>query len=106
MLLGNLGHRTFVCLAQDRDHLRFSESTLSHDFLSSRKPFSQVLRGPKIPGQVSAAEMQEPIINFSVVFFEKYRLPRLDLFTKNKILMRQAKLPSIGQIVLDQKIIR
>ncbi|HLO62745.1 MAG TPA: hypothetical protein VK165_07235, partial [Azonexus sp.] len=49
------GDRHFVRFAQDRNHLRFGKSALSHDSLSARKPSSQVSAGPKIPGQVMGA---------------------------------------------------
>lgn len=55
VLLSDLGDRTTVGLAQDGDDLGFGETTLSHDFLSRRKPSSQVSAGPKIARQVTTS---------------------------------------------------
>src|SRR5690606_22637264 len=52
VLAGDLGHRYAVGLPQDRHHLFFGESALSHGLLASgREPFSQLIRAPKIPGR-------------------------------------------------------
>ncbi|HLO62754.1 MAG TPA: hypothetical protein VK165_07280, partial [Azonexus sp.] len=59
------GDRHFVRFAQDRNHLRFGKSALSHDSLSARKPSSQVSAGPKIPGQVTIPESQSHSHAFS-----------------------------------------
>ena len=43
VLLGRLGDRRTVCLAQYRDHLLFVESTLPHGLLAVEEPSSQEL---------------------------------------------------------------
>ena len=55
VLLGHLGHRLLVGLAEDRDHLLFGESRLLHGSLAGpRAPFSQASTGPKIARQVTS----------------------------------------------------
>jgi hypothetical protein len=56
VLLGHLGDRPLVGLAEDGHHLLFRESGLLHGSLAaSRAPFSQASAGPKIARQVKSS---------------------------------------------------
>ena len=59
-------NRTFVNLTQDRYHLCSRKSILSHGFLSSRTPSSQVPNCPRMPKQVSSTNRGRVVTCFLI----------------------------------------
>lgn len=72
VLLRDLGHRTLVRLTQDRDHLRFCKSTLSHDFLSSRKSFLKFQLARKYPGRSVRNDILRAVSRFGRTLWKKW----------------------------------